>query len=80
MLTPKSNLKTIIDLEKLNTYNAEGCAACGHKFTLGEPVVLACGYWEGVKYIHENEAVFDHENSAYFERRCYERKNLQAST
>jgi hypothetical protein len=26
----------IIDLEKLNTLNAEGCAACGRKFNLGE--------------------------------------------
>ena len=52
MDNPKSDLKTIMDLEKLNTYNAEGCGACGRKFTLGETVVLACGFWEGVKYIH----------------------------
>ncbi|UCD31284.1 MAG: hypothetical protein JSW04_09360 [Desulfobacterales bacterium] len=71
METLRSNLKTIMDLEKLNTYNAEGCAACGRKFALGEPVVLACGFWEGVKYVHEHEAVFDSETSAYYERKCY---------
>jgi len=40
MENPKSDLKTIMDLEKLNTYNAEGWGTCGRKFTLGEPVVL----------------------------------------
>jgi hypothetical protein len=65
--------KTIIDLEKLNTLNAAGCAACGRKFNLGDPVVLACGAWEGgPKYIHENEAVFDTRSASYVERRCYE--------
>ena len=69
----KSRLKTIIDLEKLNSLNEEGCPACGRKFTLGEPVVLACGAWEGQpKLIHENEAVFDAATATYFERRCYE--------
>jgi hypothetical protein len=47
--------------------------ACGRKFALGEPVVLACGAWEGEpKYIHENEAVFDKATATYIERRCYE--------
>jgi hypothetical protein len=70
--TPKKH-KTIIDLEKLNQLNAQGCRACGRKFTLGEPVVLACGAWEGSpEYIHENEAVFDRQTGTYFERRCYE--------
>ena len=69
----KRRLKTIIDLEKLNRLNEEGCPACGRKFTLGEPVVLACGAWEGEsKLIHENEAIFDEATSTYFERRCYE--------
>ncbi len=69
----KSRLKTIIDLEKLNSLNDEGCPACGGKFTLGEPVVLACGAWEGKpKLIHENEAIFDGATATYFERRCYE--------
>jgi len=63
----------IIDREKLNIYNAEGCAACGRKFTLGETVVSACGAWEGPpKLIHENEAVWDEESATFFERRCYE--------
>jgi hypothetical protein len=65
--------KTIIDLEKLNRLNEEGCPACGRKFTLGEPVVMACGAWEGPpKYIHENEAVFDEKTESFFERHCYE--------
>ena len=63
----------IIDLEKLNSLNAEGCAACGQKFTLGEMVVKACGAWEGPpKLIHENEAVWDVSSATYIERRCYE--------
>ena len=63
----------IIDLEKLNTLNAEGCAACGRKFTLGEIVVKACGAWEGPpKFIHESEAVWDSATSVFIERRCYE--------
>jgi hypothetical protein len=69
----KTRLKTIIDLEKLNTLNEEGCPVCKRKFTLGEPVVLACGAWEDQpKYIHEDEAVFDQATATYFERRCYE--------
>ena len=64
--------KSIIDLQKLNELNEEGCPACGRKFTLGEPVVIACGAWEGPpKYIHENEAIFDRNTDTYFERRCY---------
>ncbi len=63
----------IIDLERLNTLNAEGCAACGRKFNLGEMVVKACGAWEGPpKLIHENEAVWDAASAAFIERRCYE--------
>jgi hypothetical protein len=65
--------KSIIDLLKLNELNAEGCPACGRKFTLGEPVVMACGAWDGgPKYIHENEAIFDIKTNTYFERRCYD--------
>jgi hypothetical protein len=65
--------KYIIDLEKLNTLNAEGCPACSQKFELGDTVVIACGAWEGgPKYIHEREAVFDERTSSYMERRCYE--------
>jgi len=63
----------IIDLEKLNTLNAEGCISCGRKFTLGETVVKACGAWEGPpKIIHENEAVWDINTATFIERRCYQ--------
>ena len=73
MSSEKKRQKFIIDLEKLNTLNAEGCAACGRKFTLGETVVIACGAWEGPpKFIHENEAVWDKRTSSFIERRCYE--------
>jgi hypothetical protein len=65
--------KTLIDLEKLNTLNIEGCPACGRKFALGELVVLACGNWEGERYIHEDEAAFDKETNSYYERRYYEK-------
>ena len=63
----------IIDLEKLNSLNAEGCPACGRKFALGETVVRACGAWEGPpKLIHENEAVWDVNSASFMERRCYD--------
>ena len=64
--------KTIIDLETLNTLNEEGCPACGKKFTLGEPVVLACGDWGSKKkLVHENEAIFDKISGSYIEKTCY---------
>lgn len=67
--------KIIIDLAKLNEYNAEGCPACGRKFNLGETAVMACGAWEGgVKLVHENEAVWDGRTSSYIERRCFDAK------
>ncbi len=70
--------KYIIDLERLNSLNEEGCPACGRKFTLGETAVMACGAWEGgAKLIHENEAVYDERTASYIERRCFEaRRNL----
>ncbi len=69
----KEKFKMMLDVGKVNELNAEGCAACGRKFTLGETVVLACGAWEGPpKYVHENEAVYDTRTSTYVERRCYE--------
>jgi hypothetical protein len=62
----------IINLELLNRFNSQGCPACGQKFTLGDPVVVACGAWEGgAKVIHEKEAVFDRATGQYIERRCY---------
>ena len=65
--------KFIMDLEKLNTYNAQGCPACGKKFNLGDTVVVACGTWEGGKIIHESEAVFDQRISTYIDRKCFNR-------
>ena len=74
MVSPDKKKHTfIIDLERLNTLNAEGCASCGRKFTLGEIVVKACGAWEGPpKFIHENEAVWDENSASFMERRCFE--------
>jgi hypothetical protein len=70
----KRPVKTLIDLEMLNTLS-EGCPGCGNKFTLGETVVLACGAWEGgPKYIHESESVYDSKTSSFVERKCYEAK------
>lgn len=67
-----SKQKVIIDLEKMNSSLSKGCAACGKKFSLGETAVLAFGPWDnGPKYIHENEAVFDHRTSQYFEKKSY---------
>ncbi len=74
MTTSTGNIqKRIMDLEMVNRLNSEGCPACGRKFSLGDPVVLACGAWEGgPKYIHENEAVFDKKTSGYVERKCFD--------
>ena len=64
--------KILMDLEKLNTYNAEGCAACNRKFNLGDTAVLACGFWEGgPRLVHEHEAVFDAASRSWVERRCH---------
>ena len=72
-VSEKKKQTFLIDLERLNVLNAEGCVACGRKFTLGETVVKACGAWEGPpKFIHENEAVWDERNQTFTERRCYE--------
>ncbi len=70
----------IMGLERLNILNAEGCPACGRPFTLGDPVVWACGAWEGgPKIIHENEAVYDSRTNTYIERRCYAARNTTAN-
>jgi hypothetical protein len=64
-------LKTVVDREML--MNLKTCTACGRRFNLGEPVVLAYGAWEGPpKWIHEEEAVFDRQKNAYVERECFE--------
>ena len=69
----RGRLKTIIDREKLMQFKT--CAACGHPFNLGDPVVLACGAWEGPpKLIHESEAVYDADTSSYVERKCFQTK------
>jgi hypothetical protein len=70
----KREFKVLIDLEKQNRLNAEGCLACGKKFSLGEEVVLARGKWEGYKYIHKNEAVFDKQANKHYERGYYRTK------
>jgi hypothetical protein len=64
----KHKTKTLIDLEKLNTLNPEGCPACGKNFELGEAVALACGNWEGECYIHEDEAIFEKNTKSYYEQ------------
>ena len=62
----------LIDLEKLNTLNEEGCPACGRKFTLGETAVMAIGHWDGgAKVIHENEAVWDPRTGGFIERTSF---------
>ena len=69
---PKARI--LVDLEKFNTLNPEGCPACGRNFELGESVVLACGNWEGERYIHEDEAAYDTKTKSYFERSYYKDK------
>ena len=70
MKDPKRRrLTALVDLEKLNLLNSEGCAACRRKFTLGETVVMACGSWEGARYVHESEAVWDSGASLFLLRR-----------
>jgi hypothetical protein len=70
----KREFKVLIDLEKQNRLNAEGCPACGKKFSLGDEVVLACGKWQGYKYIHKSEAVLDKHANKYYERGYYRTK------
>ncbi|MBI5064340.1 MAG: hypothetical protein HZB87_12960 [Desulfatitalea sp.] len=66
-------MKTIIDREKI--IRLKTCAACNRPFNLGDPVVLACGAWEGPpRLIHENEAVYDAASGNYFERKCHAAK------
>lgn len=66
----RGHMKTIIDREKLMQFKT--CSACNRPFNLGDPVVLACGAWEGpARLIHEHEAVYDRSTSSYVERKCY---------
>lgn len=65
----------LIDLEKLNTLNSQGCPACGQKFNLGDTAVWACGAWEGgAQVIHAQEAFFDRQSNSYIERKCHSAK------
>ncbi|MFW6114999.1 MAG: hypothetical protein ACOC6E_01735 [Thermodesulfobacteriota bacterium] len=66
--------KILINLEKLNTFGSESCPVCGKNFELGEAVVPASGAWEGERYIHEDEALYDKEEDAYYERKYYQQK------
>lgn len=59
----------IIDLARLNELNAEGCAACGRKFNLGDTAVWARGSWQGeARVIHVDEAVYDAAGGGWVER------------
>jgi hypothetical protein len=70
----RGHLQTIIDREKLMTLKR--CPACGNPFEMGNPVVLACGAWEGPpQLIHEHEAVYDEKTEMYVERKCFSARN-----
>jgi len=66
----KQKHRIFIDLERLNRLNT-GCLACGHRFSLGDEVVLARGKWDGFKYIHVQEAIFDSKTDTHYERKYY---------
>ena len=73
-LRKEGPFKTIVNREIL--MNLKTCAACNRPFNLGDPVVVACGAWDGpAQLIHENEAVFDRESKSYIERKCYSAKS-----
>ena len=73
-LKTRKSFETIIDREKLMQLRT--CAACNRPFNLGDPVVMACGAWEGpAQFIHANEAVFDSDSRTYIERKCYSAKS-----
>jgi hypothetical protein len=63
--------KGIVDREML--MHLKTCAACGRKFNLGEPVVLACGQWDGPpRWIHAEEAVWNPQTGIYVDRQLSE--------
>lgn len=66
----KQKHRILIDLERLNRLST-GCLACGHRFSLGDEVVLARGKWDGFKYIHVQEAIFDSKTDTHYERKHY---------
>lgn len=60
----REKLKTIMSRENLHT--TPRCPACGRDFTMGEPVVLACGIWgDTPRLVHEDDAVYDEANGCY---------------
>jgi hypothetical protein len=63
--------RILIDLERQNRLNAQGCPACRKKFNLGDEVVLARGKWQGYQYVHLREAVLEKSTDTYYERRFY---------
>jgi len=68
---PREKWQTLIDLETLNTLNGEGCPACGKGFTLGEPVVVACGSWgREARLVHLQDAFYDRKRRGYVEKGC----------
>ena len=71
------NAKTIVDRAMLMTIKS--CPVCKKPFTLGERVILACGDWTGpMRFIHENEAVYDGKVAMYVERSCYGEDRIAA--
>jgi hypothetical protein len=42
-MVDKGKIKILIDPEELNRLNAEGYSGCGHRFNLGDEVVLSRG-------------------------------------
>ena len=69
----KDRLKTIIDRNTL--MQLKTCVACGKPFNLGDPVVLAqVSKNDPLTLIHENEAIYDKEEAAYFERSLFKHR------
>ena len=60
--------KVIMDLNQLNLLNTEGCPACGEKISLGEMAVPSLGKWNGLKLVHEKDAVFNNKTNTYVDK------------
>ena len=54
----KDKVRTIMDRAKMMEHNAEGCPACGRKFTLGDPVVYAGVHAELRDHLHRSGVAF----------------------
>ena len=73
MKQSKDNLRTLVTLDMMNSRDRSSCAFCGHKFGLGEPVVMAWGPWgREARLVHERDAIFDKASGSWVERRCFE--------